>query len=299
MYLSVFFLKQRGKANQFLRREFFHQPVNHVGGHFGKVQQHLRADRTGKLCLIAFAEIGEIGELVNVGLQNVALFAGEQYGRRVSDGFENLLRLLPERLDNARVFLRGNGDKGPFVGVGRFVQLKETAFVAVVLSRPMGAVAAGGTADGTAAGLDGTSDTDLLFDSSVDFRDQRGVFGGAQHVSVGKQIRVIRAQGVFAGRIKDHPRVVDSRRLVSRFGIVVENAGFADEKLRQGLQGFFGKPFAVAVDVVVAEDDAEGVYLVGGQRVPRVGVDFLQVALFGQSAFLNGSNGINETQLLW
>jgi len=74
---------------------------------------------------------------------------------------------------------------------------------------------------------------------------------------------------------------VEARGLALGGPIVVEDAGFTQEKVGEGVEGVVIESLPIPVDIVIAQADGEGKDLVGGEVGLGEGVDEGEVVLGG------------------
>ena len=115
-------------------------------------------------------------------------------------------------------------------------------------------VAAGGTAAAIIIFLR-ISKLEESVGSLTALRDEVTVLACTHHVSLGFEVTVGLAALRETQAVLDDCGIENTRVLVRGGSIVVENAGPADELLPQLVESLIGKAFAVAVDVVIAEDN--------------------------------------------
>ena len=134
-------------------------------------------------------------------------------------------------------------------------------------------------ADGASSALHTAPDAHLFFDSRLDFQNQVAIALGSHHVRLCHQRTVRLTQQICSAFLALHPRLIDSRLLISAHRLGVTDAGLADKQPRQLLQRLLVELLPLSVYLVVAQHHAEAVQLLLLKFPSGQAVDLLQLLL--------------------
>ena len=169
-----------------------------------------------------------------------------------------------ERLGHAGSTLCRNRNKAPLVDIVHIIEccVAERPAVGSALDVMTGLFESVRAANGADLSADGAGNADLFLDARVDLTDEIGIAVGAHHIGICAE-KAIRLPGFCrAFRVGADLGLKDACSLVSGFGVMVKDAGDADEALLQLRERRIGEAVAVAVDLVVAEDEVKEIDLI-------------------------------------
>lgn len=212
------------------------------------------------------AELAFTGEGETQGLAPEILKEGIGDGGLFPKGIEfGGLRL--KVFDNAGIFLRGDGDKGPFVSIDGAVEDMVAGFAGIGHAGDMAAVGIEGifSADGADTVCDGTADAGFTFDAAVDIADDILVARGAEDIGPGAQIGIGFTCGGSFLRIGDKIGTIDTGDLTVGGPVMVSDPGFTEEQIAKIAKGGDREAFGVPIDLIVTEEDREGKDIVGSE----------------------------------
>ena len=124
-------------------------------------------------------------------------------------------------------------------------------------------------ADRTHSRTDSAGDADLFFDTGVDLADEVGIALGTHHIGICRETAIGLSCLCETSGFRAQLRPEDARSLVCRFRIVIEDAGHADKPLLKLRERRIGEAVAVAVDLVVAEDEVKEIDLIQRYRTTK------------------------------
>ena len=210
---------------------------------------------------------------------------------RAQDSGLRIIRRTAERFRHARMPLCRHGNKAPFVDIIDLIEhrIAERAAVASALDMLTGLSQMICAADRADARTAGAGDADLFFDARVDLTNQVGIARGSDHIGICCKAAVGLAclRETVGDRAQLRPE--DARRLVCRCRIVIEDAGHADKSLLQFGERRIGEAVAVAVDLIVTEDEVKEIDLIERMLSACECIELLQqliLILFHKAPFI-------------
>ena len=165
---------------------------------------------------------------------------------------------------HSRRSLRRDGDEAPLIDIGDIIERVVTFGAAVGSAFDMrtGLFEFIASADGAGLGADRAGDADLLFDACVNLTDEVCIAVRADHIGICAEEMIDLTGLGFAVCVRAKLGAEDAGSLIAGARVVVEDACDADEAVSELFECMHREAVAVAVDLIVTEDEVKEVYLI-------------------------------------